>query len=392
MPANFAKAYMDYATARTDAPRIFHTFAALAVCGAALGNRLYLDAGWGNIYPSTWTCFIGRSGVRKTTSGSLAVGLLARADKTLMLPHDFSREALYDQLAARACGILWWREMGSVLKVMKLDYNSGVKETLTDFWDSPDSVVRRTKAAGILEFERPSITILAAAKPRWFQENIDRSDVEGGFLGRWMFVTADANNGEGKFFGTPTTSAQGIQRESLVEHLRSLTRVGTNEPRQIIPTADARDVLERWLRKFQAEYQDEDKDPADFAQRAGTQVIKLALCILACRGANDLSEIPHQAIEQAIELFSQSFQCSQALVALIAGHDKDHDTLGRINGLVKNAGGTITRRELCRRMSMTVRHLDEYVETLIVSGVLEQVSERRPEGGPPTVFYRLREW
>ncbi len=385
---NFGKAYVEYAAARTDAPLAFHRYAAVAVCGAALGNRLYMDAGWGNIYPSTWTCFIGRSGVRKTTSGNLAASLLAKADKTLMLPHDFSREALYEQLAAHACGLLWWREMGSVLKVMKRDYNSGVKETLTDFWDSPDTVVRRTLKSGMLEFERPAITILAAAKPRWFVENTSREDIEGGFIGRWMFVSADANNGNGKFFGTPTSSAQGIQRDSLVEHLRGLTRVGTNEPRQIMPSTGARDTLERWLRGFQAEWQDEDKDPADFSQRAGTQVIKLAMGILACRGTDDLSEIPPQAIKQAIELFEYSFGCSQALIRMITGHSQEADTLEVVRRIIRNEG-TIHHSALLRKTKMKARTLNECMETLIAADeVVRELEDRATGSGRQPVVYR----
>src|SRR3989304_3173322 len=188
---DFLHAYTDWAGRRTNAPSIFHQFSGLVILDAALGNRTYLDAGWGLIYPPMWLCLLGRSGVRKTTAVNLAAGVLRDAQPDIELPHDFSREALYVHLAERPAGFLRWREMGSVLQTMQLKYMQGTKETLMDMWDSPPTMTRRTMAGKLIVVERPAVSILAAGQPHWFKDNISEAEVAGGFLARWLIVSSD---------------------------------------------------------------------------------------------------------------------------------------------------------------------------------------------------------
>ena len=386
---NFAKAYLEYASSRTNAPEAFHRFAAVLICAAALGNRLYLDAGWGRIYPSMWVCFIGRSGVGKTTAVNLAASLLQRADATFELPHDFTREAFYEQMQERPYGLLRWREMGSVLKSLKRDYNSGTIETLTDFWDSPHIVKRRTKGAGEITIQRPALSILGAAKPRWFVESTTREDIEGGFLSRWLFVSADANNGAGKFFGQPSTRAEGVQRDSLIDHLRSLTELRPQngvDAFEMMP-GEGSYVLEAWLKDFEATWgDDEEKDPADFAQRAGTQVVKLAMGIQACRGPHELAELHPKAIEQGIQLFEYSLVHGLQLVEQILGRRWEAPEVERVRAVIRGAG-EIQKRALMRKTRMKAKLMAECIDTLIDSGEIEG-HWGDPTGGRKALIYR----
>ena len=192
----FSAAYEQWVTQRTSASVAYHRYGALAVLGAALGNRVYIDMGWGRVYPSLWVCLVGRSNDRKSTAINLACSLLAQADQSIELPHDFTREAMYEFLAARSFGLLRWREMGSVLESMNREYNAGVLSTLTDLWDSPFMTKRRTIGGGEIQITWPAVSILGGAKERWFVENIRARDIEGGFIGRWLFVRAGADETE----------------------------------------------------------------------------------------------------------------------------------------------------------------------------------------------------
>jgi len=379
---NFGQAYTEYASARTDSPIEFHRYAAVTVCAAALGNRVYIDAGWGRIYPSMWTCLVGRSGVRKSTAVNLAASLLIAADESLALPQDFTREAFYDQLASQPFGLLHWREMGSVLKALSRDYNAGTKETLTDLWDSPSIVKRRTKA-GEVTITRPALSILAAGKPRWFVEAVRREDIEGGFISRWMFVSADQNNGRGTFFGNARSDAEQHQRDSLIDHLRRLTQHEGH-----VSPGEGAATLESWLRRFEGEWKDDERDPADFAQRAGTQVTKLAIGIQACRGISYLDALMPEAVEQAIQLFEYSLRCGVALVDQVIGHTKDAEQIDDVRKALRSAG-KLSRMALVRKMRMKARLLDECIATLIEGDEVSAETEEPEEGGPgrrPVVY------
>jgi hypothetical protein len=384
--SNFGRTFAAWASERTNAPVAFHEFAALAVCAAALGNRLWVDAGWGRIYPHLWVCLTGRSRSRKTTVVNLAASLLARADESVELPHDFTREALYDQLAARPWGLLRWREMGSVLKAMKREYNAGTLETLTDFWDSPATTKRRTKSSGEILITRPSITILAAAKERWFVENIRREDIEGGFMSRWLFVSSDEVNGAGRFFGNPRTSAEHYQEESMVDHLRGLTQ----QPEGGIEPGEGGAMLETWITQWEARGWTEDTDPADFAQRAGAQVTKLAIALMAARGeiGSGIRDIDRHAAESAIALYEESFRCGQHLVEQLRPNSPRSEEMERVRAIVAKEK-RITRRELLRRVKMQLRDVEPIIETLRAGGwVKVEESDSPAGGGPKSVFYK----
>lgn len=386
MPAsNFGKVFQAYASERTNAPVAFHQFAALTVCAAALGNRVWVDAAWGRIYPAFWVCLTGRSRVRKTTVVNLAAALLARADESIELPHDFSREALYEQLAARPWGLLRWREMGSVLKALKRDYNAGTLETLTDFWDSPATVKRRTKSGGELLITRPAISILAAAKERWFIENIRREDIEGGFMSRWLFVSSDEVNGAGRFFGNPRSTAEQYQEESMVAHLRELTQ----QPEGGIDPGEGGAVIEKWVTKWEARGWDEDTDPADFAARAGAQITKLAVALMAARGEISLGvrSLDAKAAEGAIAMYEESFRCGQQLVEQLRPNSPRSEELERVRAIVAKERA-ITRRELLRRTKMQLRDIEPILETLTGSGHVKIERSPQPGGGAEIVLYR----
>jgi len=388
MPVNFASAYEEYATSRTNAPVEFHRFASVLICAAALGNRLYLDAGWGRIYPSMWMCFIGRSGVRKTTAVNLAASLLARADESIELPHDFTREAFYEQMQQTPYGILRWREMGSVLKALNRDYNSGTLETLTDIWESPHLLTRRTKTSGEIKIRRPAISILAAAKPRWFVEATKREDIEGGFLSRWLFIGADANNDEDEFFGTAMTESEEIQRNSLVAHLKSLIdlRPPNGHDAYRMERGEGGDVLKAWVRDFASRMgDDEEQDPADFVQRAGTQVVKLAMGIQACRGPYELSELHPKAVEQGIELFEFSLKCGQKLVNEILGRRWEAPEVERVRGIIRRVQ-RVSRASLMRQVRMRSRMLDECISALKDAGEVEQFYDTSSGGRKPLCY------
>ena len=378
----FGKAFEEYASGRTNAPAVFHRFAALSVCAAALGNRVYLDAGWGRIYPSMWVCFVGRSGVRKSTAVNLASSLLAKADASLVLPHDFTREAFYDIVAARPFGLLHWRELGSVLKSLGREYNAGLLPTLVDFWDSPSLIKRRTKGSGEIQICYPAVSILAAAKVRWFVESVTREDIEGGFLGRWLFVSAQENNGAGHFFGMPRTEAEWHQYGSLITHLEALTQYEA----ELVP-GEGGVVLEEWLRGWEARDWNEDKDPADFAPRAGTHIVKLAIALQATYGPSHLMELEREAIEKAIAMWEYAFECGQQLVGVMNNNSRSADERGRVLSFIRSQG-VATRRDIYRKFGMTPRDLDGLLESLTEAELISADRQERDGPGKRTVLYR----
>lgn len=382
---SFARSYEQWAGKRTSASVAYHRYGALVVLGAALGNRVYIDMGWGRVYSSLWVCLIGRSNDRKTTAINLACGLLAQADHSIEIPHDFTREALYEILAAKSAGLLRWREMGSTLEAMNRDYMSGVLSTLTDLWDSPFMTKRRTKSGGEIQITWPAVSILGGAKERWFIEQVRPRDIEGGWLGRWLFVRSggDEERNHDRLFGQSFTEADIRQRDGLVEHLARLTQYEG----ELAPGEGAA-VAETWWKKWQARGWNEDTDPADFAARAGTQVIKLAMALQASEGPSHLLELEPEAVEKAAKLYEYAFNCGVPLVEKMRHHTRTTDEMNKVLSFIRREG-TVSRRDVYRKFKMKPRDLDDLLRGMIEAEFISEEPVPMEAQGRPSIIYRM---
>jgi hypothetical protein len=382
--ANFARAYTEWASARTGAPPSFHRYAALAVCGAALGNRLFVDMGWGRVYASQWLCLVGRTESHKSTAVNLACSLLGQADQSIELPHDFTREAMYEFLAAKPSGLMRWREMGSVLRSMSREYNAGVLATLTDLWDSPHMTKRRTKGSGEVQITWPAVSIVAAAKPRWFVENISAEDIEGGFVARWLFVTAESGEERppNRLFGNGLGPTDAYQRDSLVEHLQRLSQHEGDMGR-----GEGEEAAEAWWKNWQARGWNEDSDPADFSARAGTQVIKLAIALQASKGVDFLGALDPDAVTKAAALYEYAFFCARPLVERMRHHTKSTDEIEKILAFIRSEGGAL-RRDVYRKFKMKPRDLDDLLGGMIEAELISVERIETDNPGPRPILYK----
>ncbi|MCH7719013.1 MAG: hypothetical protein IIB21_06045 [Chloroflexi bacterium] len=377
---NFISAYVAYAKNHTSAPETFHQFAALSVCAAALGNRVWVEAGFGRVYPAPWVCLIGPSAVHKSSAVNLASGLLIQAAPDLLLPQDFSREALLEHLQGHPFGLLAWPEFGVALESFSKEYNAGVLSTLTDIFDSRAKITRLTKSSGLIEINYPSLSILAGGKIRWLKEYIKPRQVGGGFMGRWMFVMERKNGDYLSIGGRNHGEADRIQRGSLVEMLARLAEFEGGE----MALGEGLAPLDAWLEKNEGRWS-EDEDPAEFSQRAGVNVLKLAMAIQASQGVHFLRELHPTAVEQAIELWNYSFDSGRALMREVIGHSVDAEALEKIERVIRGAK-RIRRRDLLNALHMKLKNLEEYIVTLIESGRIVAESDRS-QPGPTTVWY-----
>jgi hypothetical protein len=126
---------------------------------------------------------------RKSTAINSAESLLRSSAPDAVLPSDFSREKFLEILGKTPAGMLTLKEFGGFLAALGRDYMGGMKETLTELYDGPDEYSRSLKSS-TFTVKRPALTLLAATTLDWFEGRIDEGDLRGGFLARFLFVTA----------------------------------------------------------------------------------------------------------------------------------------------------------------------------------------------------------
>jgi len=197
--SGFLREYVDWVRPCTDAPAHFHVVAGLVCMSAALGNRCFVDTGAG-LFPNLYAVLVAPSTrSRKSTVVGFARRLLdhlmaeaqlgrdAVEQQPVVLPSDFSLEALFQTLSQRPTGVMIWSELGAALSKFGRSYMQGTAELFTDLYDCPQRAVRVLRRERFV-IERPCMSVFAGTTPEWLTEHVTETTAVAGFLPRSVFV------------------------------------------------------------------------------------------------------------------------------------------------------------------------------------------------------------
>jgi hypothetical protein len=299
-PDGGLRLYEAYYGPTTDAPRVYHVAAGLAVLATSVEHRVWLPFGGARIYPNMWALILGPSSFfRKSTCISQArrtIGRLhhgAAANEQPLLPDEFSREALLKRLSERAQGLLTYSEFSGALAQFGKDYMSGTKELLADLYDSPESY-SRVVGQHTYTLKTVCLSVLAASQTDWFLEKVRSGDLRGGFLARLTYWPAFRK--EALLSMPPEPNAQ--VGNDLINHLNALR--GVQGPMELPPRQ--RERYGKWLESHERELHNAPKagELSPFWSRLGIVTLKLAMLLeLSSTGGRVVSD---DSMESALDL------------------------------------------------------------------------------------------
>lgn len=220
---NVLEKYQEYAGESTDAPTVFHKFVGAGLVGTVMGRRLWLQHGHQVVFPNLWVCLVGPSTwVKKSTSISIAEYLLSQTNSDLLIPSKITTEKLYVNMSERPVGLMVFGELHILLSQFEREYNSELKSTLTDLYDSPAYRAYDTKGAGRIEVRYPAINILAGSTADWLLSAAKSRDICGGFYPRWLFCVAESSDKP----DMPNPPARDrIKAEAIISELKTIAQV-----------------------------------------------------------------------------------------------------------------------------------------------------------------------
>ena len=127
------------------------------------------------------------SSARKTTVLDMVRDYLAEVDPSLILPNEFTPEALWSCLAKRNHGTVFSRELNSWLdSMLGKDYNRGLASTLGNIYDHTGCITRETKKDGLITVNDAVITLLGVGVDEYLIDHLKEMDMVSGF---WPRVT-----------------------------------------------------------------------------------------------------------------------------------------------------------------------------------------------------------
>jgi len=180
----------------------------LPTIAANIGNRVFMNNNSARIFSHIWGIIIGPSSIsRKTTVIKLAKQTLEPFEETLdeltpdeylaqtLIMTDVTMTKLLQMLSENPNRVFIQMEVSAWIKMMNRNWNSGMKQALTDLYDGVDKTI-----ANMLRCDRirkPAFSIIAATTEGWFyQEMKDAADQQSGFLHRFLFCIIQNINAE----------------------------------------------------------------------------------------------------------------------------------------------------------------------------------------------------
>src|SRR3990167_3041207 len=186
----FIERYTTYASEFTDAPAVIHQRIVLVILSTVINRNVFLPQGYKPIYPNLWMVIIAPSSFyRKSYSIGCAENIIRLVNTDLILPREFSAEALVETFSEQSKGLLISYEFKTFMGLMSRDYMAGAQALITELFDAPEIYNRKLISKNIV-IKEPFLNILSATTVDWLRNSLKEDDLAGGFLPRFLIVTA----------------------------------------------------------------------------------------------------------------------------------------------------------------------------------------------------------
>ncbi len=362
--SDFISIYRQYADVY-ELPSQTHRWIALSLLAATLNGKVTIRHGDLTLPLDLWLLLLSPSGSGRDTSVAPARNLLKLAGLDILREEDFgSREAAYQQIAQKPCGLYLWPEFSVIMKKLSDGRFSGLREWFTGRYDSlaiPEAIKYRkhqgkedSDTPPIEFFAAPRLNILATSARDWFTSNLEVDDTIVGFIPRWTIVNLPES---GRIIPKPQRRNPKYE-PFLVEFLRRASGLSGQAD-----FSQVEEQYEEWYRRTKPQMKGPIEEP--FFNRLRMQVLKFA--VLAEVSKSLSIQVSPLAMERALELAGLLERNLKELFE--RGLSKTAGEISRIEDFIKAAGAEgRSKSEVTRKFQyMEGNDLKQRFGTLIES-------------------------
>lgn len=305
---NFIDEYIVYCKNHESTERI-QKWSILSVLAAAMERRLWMDRGHYKLFGNMYVFIIGKSGlIKKSTSTGIAVNLFRELDGAKMMSERLTAASLIHQLSEsgkrlKVDGKIVMQSAlfayASELSIFLEEVFGNLTPLLTTFYDCvPNDASKpwthNTVGGGEIKIFGPCLNILGASTKAWLRNCIPRTEMEGGFTSRCVFVV---ENTVPEPIAWPSVSLENeVRRAKLVQDLKHIYSLHG----QIRCTKPAMSLFAVWYRNHMKFAVPNNQDPgmSGYMARKGDLILKLAMIrSVAC---NDSLQVEVEDIDWGI--------------------------------------------------------------------------------------------
>lgn len=301
--SDFFSEYIAY-TSDTEAPTIFHRWAAISAVGALLGRNFFVPHGHFVIYPNLYCMLLGVPATRKSTAVKIAKKLVRMAGYTAFAADKSTKEKFILDLAGqdfdpatKETSILeqnlWGPENSDLesqvteMYVMADEFNDFFGNNILDFvsflgnlWDYNGVFENKVKNSSSVKIPNPTISILGGNTPTGFSLAFPPEIIGQGFFSRLLLIYAEPTGKRITFPKEPPLE----QTTQLVKHMMEIRA-------RVLGKAILTPGAEHLLDKIYKHWKGIDDVRFDsYCNRRLNHLLKLCLIHAAAGGSNTLTE------------------------------------------------------------------------------------------------------
>lgn len=300
--SNWLLAYRDY-TEGTESPQLFHLWVGLGVLAGAAQRKIFLDMDYYQTHSNLYVVLCsprGRS--RKSTALRIGKNILKAIGEYGEEVHFSTQASSVAALVSQLARIENKEHQSLTASISELGSMLGPKanemtDFLTDIFDCNPDWDKQTIGRGLEKIERPWFNLMAGTTPQWLGENLSKTAVEGGFVGRAVFIYEDTRRRVARPKMTPYQHK--LQRE-LVHDLALIAKLKG----KFDFTPEGGEYHDYWYEHLQdIDTDNKDLRLAGYYERKAIYVQKLAMLVSLAMSSSLLIEKHH--VEAAVSMLEE---------------------------------------------------------------------------------------
>jgi energy-coupling factor transporter ATP-binding protein EcfA2 len=402
-PQTFLDRYMQQ-THIDDVPEEYHFWNALVALGLALGKEVNLYDRV-PVYGNLFVCLLGNTGDGKSRSfshmrrllkealphkwddpaskGAHVIGSPASAE---VLIHNFSKPVLDPtnpkiiSYYAPVRGLVEFNEL-SALTSRTSRLGNALKPALMEFYDMAPSVMTSSMTGGKKQADEPFASVFTTTQPLALKDLMRRSDVDSGFLNRWVFASGQQKQ-------RVVIGGTVIDVKPAVKPLQDV-HGWAGFGKQISWSKEAADKFTEYV--TDTVFPIQKNDTTGFLTRIDLTLKKLVLLLTA---NVKQEQVPVEIVEQVVMLFPYlvaAYGIPAAQVGNTALIEIQDVLIRHIKNWTEKKGHGMTYRELYLRIKSKKYPPDlvhKMLKILTDMGLIEAVASNIGKVGRPTVRYK----
>jgi hypothetical protein len=361
---DFFDTYFEYAGIdHSEAPVIFHRWAAISMLGALLGRQCFIPFGHSVIYPNQYIMIMGSPGTRKSSAINIATKLLRSTGYTRFSSDKTSKERfLMDMVQID--------EALSIEQLMDMDIETPAETyiaigeftdfigqnnmefvtMLTNLWDCPAKYKNPKIHGKSVEVYQPTVNILGGNTAQGFSLAFPPEAMGNGFISRLLFIYGEPTGRKITFPSPP---------DPLIEATISLKLKEIKEKvvGSFTFTSESYTLLDRIYRE---DIGIDDHRFKHYATRRFPHLLKMCALIAATRISTLI--IPDDILKANTMLIAAEKKMPKALGEF--GKSKYSDTANTLLDILHAAREPVTANDLFKKVSQDLNKMTELHDIL----------------------------